>query len=123
MFSKFGKQFLTHAGVIKNMTPVLLVALLFFSCKKDDNANKDCSASKITQRQIKDAKASVFHSGNTYYIVEQGTIDTKLLPCNLPQEFRIDKLSVIVSGDVKATVQTHFGVCCTEEFVITQISK
>ena len=55
--------------------------------------------------------------------VEQGSIDTKLLPCNLPMEFIQDGLQVVISGEVKSTPQSGFGPCCTENFVITKITR
>ena len=32
--------------------------------------------------------------------MENGAIDTKLIPCNLPQEFQINNLMVTINGDV-----------------------
>ena len=105
-----------------------LIALLFIvtivpSCKKDNNSNSDCFPNSLTVRQITNAQATIKKAGDKFYIVEQGSIDTKLNPCTLPQEFQVDNLQVTISGDVKATLQGGPGPCCTENFVITNISR
>ena len=98
-------------------------ASLFFSCKKQDQKDA-CFPGVATVRKITDKPAvvKVIATANTVYIVEQGTIDTKLIPCNLPKEFAQNDLAVIVSGDVKATPQTS-GPCCSENFVISEIKR
>lgn len=81
---------------------------LFFSnsCKKDDSKKNDCLPTATTYRQIINKPATIRqHPGGTFYIVEQGTIDGQLIPCNLTADFQIDNLLVTISGDVKATVQ------------------
>ncbi len=60
---------------------------------------------------------------NGIYIIEQGTIDTKLIPCNLPIEFVQDNLQVIISGDVKLRPREANEPCCTEDIVITKITR
>ena len=75
------------------------------SCKKDNNTNSntDCFPNATTVRQITNGQATVKAAGEKFYIVEQGTIDTKLNPCSLAQEFQVDNLQVTISGDVKLT--------------------
>jgi hypothetical protein len=103
---------------------VLFIALAFFACKKDNVKSDDCFPGVITSRQIVDKPASIRQQSiGQFYIIEQGTIDTKLNPCNLPTEFQVDNLQVTISGDVKATVQSGPGPCCTDNFVITKISR
>ena len=85
--------------------------------------NNDCFPDSVTVRQIKDKQAIIKSAGGRFYIVEQGAVDTKLRPCNLAEEFQVDSSIVIISGDVKATVNTAFEPCCTEDFVITKIAK
>ena len=106
----------------------ILIASLFIltilpSCKKDNNSNIDCFPNSSTVKQITNAQATVKKSGEKFYIVEQGSIDTRLNPCTLPQEFQVDNLEVTISGDVKSTFQDGAEPCCTENFVITKISK
>ena len=106
--------------------PVLVCSLLItasLSCKKEEKKG-DCFPGALTVRRLTDRPAVVKVTGTVYfaYLVEQGTIDTKLIPCNLPKEFLQDGLQVTVSGEVKASPQTS-GPCCAENFVITKISK
>lgn len=101
-----------------------LTSILFHSCKKDDTKTTDCFPNADTYRQIVDKPATVRQQASgTFYIIEQGTIDTKLNPCNLPTEFQVDNLQVTISGDVKATTQGGPGPCCIENFVITKITR
>jgi hypothetical protein len=106
---------------------VLLLAAgtcLFYACKKNDAKTSDCFPDASTYRQIVDKPATIKQQpGGVFFIIEQGTIDTKLNPCNLPGDFQANNLQVIVSGNVKATVQGGPGPCCTENFVITEIKK
>jgi hypothetical protein len=96
---------------------------LFLSCKKQDKKD-ECFPGVATARQIVDKPAviKVTATVQAVYLVEQGAIDTKLIPCNLPKDFIQNDLQVIVSGDVKATPQSS-GTCCSENFVITKITK
>lgn len=101
----------------------LAFSIVFNACKKDDNSITDCFPNTIIVRQLINKQATIKWVVGKYYIVEQGVIDTRLNPCNLTQEFQVDNLQVIVSGDVKSTVQPGPGPCCGENFVITKITK
>ena len=101
----------------------LLVMTIISSCKKDNNTNYDCFPNSSTVRQITNAQATIKAAGGKFYIVEQGSIDTKLNPCKLSQEFQENNLQVLVSGDVKLTLNGGPEPCCTENFVITKISR
>lgn len=57
------------------------------------------------------------------YLVEEGTIDTRLIPCNFPMEFYQNDLQVNISGEVKSTQQIGSAPCCAENFVIKEISR
>lgn len=104
--------------------PFVIGSLLISSCKKDKAQTNDCFPNATTSRQIINKPATIKQqSAGVFYIVEQGTIDTKLNPCNLTPEFQIDNLLVTISGDVKATVQGGPGPCCTDNFVITKITR
>lgn len=103
---------------------VALFTMSLYSCKKDNNKTDDCFPNETTYRQIVNKQATIrkLPSG-LFYIVEQGTIDTKLNPCNLTTDFQVDNLQVTISGDVKATIQGGPGPCCTENLVITKITR
>lgn len=95
------------------------------SCKKEDKAT-DCFPDTSTVRVIDNKKAVVKLTATAVepvYLVEEGTIDTRLVPCNFPMEFYQHDLQVIVSGEVKVTHQTGSVPCCAENFVITKISR
>jgi hypothetical protein len=101
-----------------------LCILSLNSCRKKEQVATDCFPNATTYRQIADKPAAVIQAPNgLFYIIEQGTIDTKLEPCNLPAEFQVHNLLVTISGNVKSTVQGGPGPCCTEHFTITKILK
>lgn len=100
---------------------IIFFVTVLTSCKKDKSSVVDCIPNTSTSRQILNSHAIIKEYYGKYFIVEEGTIDTKLNPCNLTEEFQVDNLQVTVSGEVKFTPQT--GVCCTENFVITRISR
>jgi hypothetical protein len=101
----------------------LFVTAIISSCKKDNNTKSDCFPNTPTVRQITNAQARVKAAGGKFYILEQGTIDTKLNPCTLAQEFQVDNLQVTISGDVKLTQHGGVGPCCIDNFVITTILR
>ena len=111
---------------MRHIIPILtflISATVFNSCKKNNDTDV-CFSGVPTVRQITDKPAVIKVTATMYavYIVEQGAIDTKLIPCNLPKEFFQNDLQVTISGEVKATPQGS-GPCCTENFVITKITR
>jgi hypothetical protein len=98
-----------------------LFTTLFISCKKNTEKDITCFSDIATMRIITDKAASIQFTNNRYYIIEQLTIDARLLPCYLADEFKVNGLAVTVSGEVKNNVSD--GPCCTENFVITIIKK
>jgi hypothetical protein len=103
---------------------ILIVGIAFISCKKDSTETNDCFPNSTTARQIVNKPATVKQqAGGLFYIIEHGTIDTKLNPCNLATEFKVNNLQVTISGDVKVTVQGGPGPCCTDDFVIKKITR
>lgn len=105
---------------------LMVLLLLFISCKKEkDDSITGCSPDAITVRQILNKQAVIKVTGmmNGLYIIEQGTIDTKLIPCNLPVEFVQNDLQVVISGDVKARLRPTNEPCCMENLVIRKNYK
>ncbi len=109
------------------MSSKLLLALGIFSltictsCKKDNDSESECSSTAATVRVISNKQATIKLAGGKYYIVEDGAIDTKLIPCSLPQSFQVENLRVVISGDVKSTVRNTGEPCCSDYCVITSI--
>ncbi|MEP7320435.1 MAG: hypothetical protein ABI761_00905 [Saprospiraceae bacterium] len=106
-----------------NSIPISFCFIILVSCIKKENSSGDCLPDVPVFRRVNNQQAEVRESNGTFFIVEQGTIDSRLLPCNLTREFQINNLSVIISGDVKLTTHNAAEPCCTESFVITDISK
>lgn len=100
----------------------LILIIIFNSCKKEKEST-ECFPNATTVRQVSNKQAVIKLTAtvNPVWIIEQGAIDTKLVPCNIPMEFYHDGLQVIVSGEVKSTPQSV--PCCTENFFITKISR
>jgi hypothetical protein len=103
---------------------LLTLVITFTSCKKN-NSVPSCLPNATTTRQIVNKQATIKLTAtiNAVYLVEDGAIDTKLIPCNFPQGFYENDLRVIISGEVKATPQVGPGPCCSENFVITSITR
>ncbi|MBC7650222.1 MAG: hypothetical protein H7101_00575 [Deinococcales bacterium] len=108
----------------KNFIFIIGALLIFQSCNKSDNeTNKaNCYVNDVTTRQVVNKQATIQVINGQFYIIESNTIDEKLRPCNLAIDFQINNLQVIVSGNVKATPQIGMP-CCTQNFVITSITK
>jgi len=107
-----------------NLMTFLILIIIFNSCKKEKETT-ECFPNVTTVRQISNKQAVIKLTAtvNPVWIIEQGSIDTKLIPCNFPMEFYQDGLQVIISGEVKSMPQSGPGPCCTENFVITKISR
>ena len=101
---------------------VVIISLVFFSsCKKDRGAS--CFSSAATVQQLTNDSATVIFSEGQYYLVQRHTIDSRLKPCSLPAEFRVDHLSVVISGEIKKTNYSGQTICCTEDFVLREIHQ
>ena len=99
------------------------ISTICFSCDKSKVDEKAPCGQNATVRTITNKSAIVKASTGSFVIIEMGTIDTRLAPCNLPAEFSINDLQVTISGDVKQTTQPNDSPCCTDDFVITSITK
>jgi hypothetical protein len=104
----------------KFIAAILIISALS-SCKKRKDVTADCSPNSPTVRKVTNAQATIKKDQGKYFIIEKGSIDSKLNPCALPEEYQINDFSITVSGDVKETHQSN--ICCTENFLITKISK
>ena len=103
---------------------LVLSSTFLVSCKKEKKPTVNCFPNRTTYRQIVNMPASVRQlPGGTFYIIEQGSFDLRLNPCNLPKDFQVDNLDVKLSGDVKTTIQGGPGPCCSEDFVILKITR
>jgi hypothetical protein len=106
---------------------IVVIAFVSFSiaasCRKDQTQTDDCFNNIATTRHIVNKQATVVLAGTEIYLVEQGTIDTRLYPCNLDTAFRVNNLPVKISGEVKGTSINGIAPCCGENFVITKISR
>ena len=109
---------------------ILQICLLLSlcACKKKEAIVNGCESNAPTSRVITGKKATVKLTGTAthpIYLVEEGSIDTKLVPCNYPTgaDYYQHDLQVIISGEVKSTPSTAYGPCCMESFVITTIAK
>ena len=110
---------------MRNPLPFIFIAIVIVimnGCKKDKVLMPDCFPQMTTTRQIMDQQATVVLQNEVFYLIEQGTIDTRLKPCNLPQKYQIHNLQVTISGAVKSTIRNGVEPCCVENFVLTQIT-
>jgi len=101
---------------------IISISACGISCKKDKQKDS-CSSDATIVRQIDQDSATVKFSNGSYFLYEDGTIDERLLPCSMNDEFKIDNLRVMISGNVKETIQQPGGTCCLAYFEITGISK
>jgi hypothetical protein len=104
---------------------ILLLMTFFVGCKKNGQQADNCFADAPTIRQIVDKQAliKITNPNGGAYLVETGSIDGKLIPCNLPTEYYQNDLLVTISGEVKPRVQSPLEPCCSEDFFITKITR
>ena len=104
------------------MKPYLVLLLILVACKKN-SGEQQCFPGQSTIEVLTNRPATMKATGSrgVYVIIPQGSIDTKLRPCSIADEFKVDNLQVVVSGEVKQTVQ--IGPCCTNDFVISKITR
>ena len=108
---------------MRSITRLISIFLLLAMCScKKDKAPSECFSNATTVRVINNVQATIKESNGNYFIIEQGSIDTKLNPCNLNPEFWINNLPVVITGEVKLTSRNS-QPCCTDNFVITKIEK
>lgn len=104
---------------------LLFPIIPFAGCKKDGKIAR-CNSAEPTIRQVTNKKATIqlsTLSTEPVYLVEEGTIDTKLIPCNLPSEFYENGLQVTISGDVKPVTGNNMAPCCVEGIDLTDIKR
>ena len=106
-----------------NLLTIGTIILSLGSCDKEGGFTDDCFSDQATTSQISDKAATVQLANGRYYLIESGTIDLRLLPCNLEEAYKQDGLQVTVSGYVKGDNTAQGEPCCTSNFVITKISR
>lgn len=99
-----------------------LVLLVPTGCKKETKMDADCFPDRPVVRTITNQPAVVVDGGTDFYLIEQGTIDLRLLPCNLPEAFQKNGLRVAISGRVKAIPEGP-RPCCAGIMALTSISQ
>lgn len=100
----------------------LLSLMVFAACKKEKN-NNDCYPDSPVIRSIVNEQTTIRQlPDGQFYMVASGTIDTRLIPCNLPSEFQIANLNVTITGETKAIIQPPLAPCCSEGLVIFKIT-
>ncbi len=101
---------------------ISLILIISTSCKKDNKLDRACFTDTANAGRLIDKQATIKLSGTTFYMYEQGTIDTRLIPCNLPQDFKVNDLQVKISGYTKQSKEGG-AICCTEILFITKITR
>lgn len=96
--------------------------ILCSSCKKSNTLDRACFSDTANAGKLINKQAIIKLSGADFYIYEQGTIDTKLIPCNLPPNFQMNDLQVMISGYIKPSKEEG-NTCCTEILFITKITR
>lgn len=106
--------------------PVILMLSVCFSCSKTKTTVQEeapcvyANDSTIAVVEVRPATVTLIGS---YYTLQLNSSDTILNACNLPENFKADKLSVTISGDVKATIHNAWDPCKCYQFVIRSISR
>ena len=94
------------------------------SCQTEPESDSDCNDGSKALRIITNAPATIYLYENQYFITEQNTIDTRLIPCSLPVQFQKDRLMVTISGEVKNyRIQDKIYACCIEKIVLSHIKE
>ncbi len=93
--------------------PVLIIVLIFVSCTcnkktlgsdQTTHLKQNCYDERENESKLENAKGKVIVLMETYFIE---TENSRLQPCELPQEFQKDGLKVTFSGDVKKILPTE----------------
>ncbi len=107
-----------------NLFLTFLCIAVMFSCQTTQESDPDCNDGSKTLRIITNAPATIYLIENQYFITEQNTIDTRLVPCYLPEKFQKDKLSVSISGEVKNyPIRDMIYACCIEKIVLSHVEQ
>lgn len=113
-----------HHNMKSNKILYLILGFTILStlaCKKHHSPTA-CPTGE-TYRQVTNSPAIVKQQSDVFFLIEEGSIDTRLKPCNLPKIYQVNDLRVIVSGHVKAVFSPGPGPGFTEPFEITSIRK
>jgi hypothetical protein len=93
------------------------------ACNKEEKTETCADGPTVRQLVNKRAVVKLTATVHPVYLIEEGAIDTKLVPCNFPAELYQHDLHVTISGEVRATPQQSGQPCCFENFVITKITR
>ena len=107
------------------MTSAVLFIIIAIcnACNKDKKPKACADAQTVREVINKRAVIKLTATVHPVYLIEEGAIDTKLVPCNFPAELYQHDLHVTISGEVRATPQQSGQPCCFENFVITKITR
>lgn len=112
-------------GMKHTLTAILCLVLLFSitACKKNKDAKADCYRDNAVRYEINNQLATVYQVNGEYYIAEQNTIDTRLFPCNLPEEFQQNNINIYITGQVKSLPYSNTRPAGDAALIITQITR
>lgn len=112
---------------LKWMLLMGLMMLSLVACKKSGKDNDvECFENSPTDRILNEVEASVLeYAPGKFHLAEKNVIDIKLLPCELPAEYKINQLQVIISGRSVPAVQIEpFPIpCCAEMLKLSSIRR
>lgn len=111
---------------MKNKISLALVMsfCLLQACSKNENGLEagDCSSGPVL-RMITNQVATIKINVEGCYIVEDSTYDSKLFPCAISDEYKVDNLRIVVTGEVRNRVANTFYPCCQYNLAISKIDK
>lgn len=86
----------------KGMLLMGLMLLSLVACKKSGkDGTVECFENSTTDRILNEVEATVFeYAPGKFHLAEKYVIDIKLLPCELPAEYKVNQLQVIIMGAV-----------------------
>lgn len=117
---------------LRPLATSLLLLIIATGCKKDKKDKEEtldvlppCYKQSPVYRELKDKRATVKVTATAIgtYLVEEGSIDTKLITCDLPLEFQKNNLEVIINGGVHDMPPVSNFPCCIQSLDITSIRK
>jgi hypothetical protein len=100
-----------------------IAIVLLTGCQKEKYAeNPDCSSGAVLQSVV-DQPAVVIQLGSDYYLIPEGSIDSRYYPCSIPEAFRVNDLPVKITGDIRAKASAGPRPCCDYWIQLFSISR